>query len=199
MNYSTKLFQAAAALVATPVVSLCLVSCGGNDIYLDNGNVFEVAPPQGQNNRKTFGYQGDNTQYSGQGQGENKPAPGATDPAAAAGDGTGTSPNPATTDNGTATTTPIPAPGNDPLPAPTVTPPTTAGTDPAPQPGTGASPTAKPPVKPGTSLPYGLPVIGKKGFVYSPFAPEKGLVDVSELNSGTKVECPYTFKHFRVP
>lgn len=50
-----------------------------------------------------------------------------------------------------------------------------------------------------TNLPYGTPVIGKKGYVYSPFAPEKGMVDVNDIPSGTKVECPYTGKIFRVP
>jgi len=48
-------------------------------------------------------------------------------------------------------------------------------------------------------LPYGIPVVGKKGSVYSPYAPEKGQVDVSGLNRHTKVECPYTGKSFRVP
>jgi hypothetical protein len=50
-----------------------------------------------------------------------------------------------------------------------------------------------------TNLPFGTPVIGKKGFVYSPYAPDKGMVDVSDIPSGTKVECPYTKKVFRVP
>ena len=50
-----------------------------------------------------------------------------------------------------------------------------------------------------TNLPFGTPVIGKKGFVYSPYAPDKGMVDVNDIPSGTKVECPYTKKIFRVP
>ncbi len=53
--------------------------------------------------------------------------------------------------------------------------------------------------KPTTTLPYGTPVIGKKGFVYSPYAPDKGMVDVTDIPSGTKVACPYTDKVFRVP
>lgn len=59
-----------------------------------------------------------------------------------------------------------------------------------------------PPVKPttqGASLPFGTPVIGEKGYVYSPYAPDKGKVDVKDIPSGTKVECPYTKKIFRVP
>lgn len=79
--------------------------------------------------------------------------------------------------------------GND---SGTTTPPTNPGT---PDPVT-------PPVKPttqGASLPFGTPVIGEKGYVYSPYAPDKGKVDVKDIPSGTKVECPYTKKIFRVP
>ncbi len=55
------------------------------------------------------------------------------------------------------------------------------------------------PTKQPTDLPFGTPYIGKPGFVYSPYAPDKGLVDVSGIPSGTKVECPYTSKQFRAP
>ncbi len=58
------------------------------------------------------------------------------------------------------------------------------------------------PVKPAVAredLPFGQPVVGKKGFVYSPYAPDKGQVDVQDIPSGTKVKCPYTNKVFRVP
>ena len=48
-------------------------------------------------------------------------------------------------------------------------------------------------------LPFGQPVVGKKGFVYSPHAPDKGQVDVDGIPAGTKVKCPYTGKVFRVP
>lgn len=48
-------------------------------------------------------------------------------------------------------------------------------------------------------LPYGQPVVGKKGYVYSPYAPDKGQVDVDGIPAGTKVKCPYTGKVFRVP
>lgn len=47
-------------------------------------------------------------------------------------------------------------------------------------------------------LPFGQPIIGRPGFVYSPYAPTQ-VVNVEGLPSGTKVECPYTKKHFRVP
>ncbi len=55
------------------------------------------------------------------------------------------------------------------------------------------------PAAPREDLQYGQPVVGKKGFVYSPFAPDKGQVDVEGIPAGTKVKCPYTGKTFRVP
>ncbi|RYD38442.1 MAG: hypothetical protein EOP86_00785 [Verrucomicrobiaceae bacterium] len=47
-------------------------------------------------------------------------------------------------------------------------------------------------------LPFGQPVLGRAGFVYSPHARDS-LVNVADIPSGTRVECPYTKKHFRVP
>ena len=60
-------------------------------------------------------------------------------------------------------------------------------------------PTPAPTVKPREELMYGIPVVGKKGMVYSPHAPEKGQVDVEGLKRGTRVKCPYTGLDFRVP
>lgn len=51
----------------------------------------------------------------------------------------------------------------------------------------------------GEELPYGIPVAGQKGKVMSPYAPDKGQVDVDGYKRGTRVECPYSGKHFRVP
>lgn len=42
-------------------------------------------------------------------------------------------------------------------------------------------------------------VVGKPGFVYSPFSADHRIVDVVGVPSGTKVKCPYTLKNFRVP
>lgn len=58
--------------------------------------------------------------------------------------------------------------------------------------------TAAAPV-PLAELPFGTPIMGKKGHVRSPFAPEDGLVDVTGIAAGTKVKCPFSGKVFRVP
>lgn len=47
-------------------------------------------------------------------------------------------------------------------------------------------------------MPFGLPVPGKKGFVYSPFDKTQ-MVDVRGIPPGKKVRCPYTSKIFLVP
>ena len=49
------------------------------------------------------------------------------------------------------------------------------------------------------SFPFGIPVPDKPGFVLSPYAPDKGQVDVQGIQSGAKVQCPYTNQTFRVP
>lgn len=73
-------------------------------------------------------------------------------------------------------------------------PPSTATTEPA----------APPPPPPSSSsstpeqMPFGLPVPGKKGFVYSPFDKTQ-MVDVRGIPPGKKVRCPYTSKIFLVP
>ena len=50
-----------------------------------------------------------------------------------------------------------------------------------------------------TELPYGTPVPGKPGLVTSPFAPDRGYVDVTGSPPGTAVEDPYTGKIFLTP
>ena len=51
----------------------------------------------------------------------------------------------------------------------------------------------------GKQMPVGSKVIGKPGFVYSPFVSDKSLVDVVGIPSGTKVKCPYSSQIFLVP
>jgi hypothetical protein len=78
----------------------------------------------------------------------------------------------------------------------------------APGPETAQAPAAStttppPPPPPATTsppeqMPFGLPVPGKKGFVYSPFDKSQ-MVDVRGIPPGKKVRCPYTSKIFLVP
>lgn len=79
--------------------------------------------------------------------------------------------------------TPLPPPNKVPESLDSSVPPAPAGTEPAPR----------------EELPYGIPVIGKQGMVQSPYAPDKGMIDVEGFKRGTKAMCPYTGKHFRVP
>jgi beta-lactamase regulating signal transducer with metallopeptidase domain len=51
----------------------------------------------------------------------------------------------------------------------------------------------------GDNLPWGVAVPGKKGMVYSPYTPERSVVDVSGFEKRSKVKCPYTGNFFRVP
>lgn len=61
------------------------------------------------------------------------------------------------------------------------------------------TPPTPPKPQPPAELPYGKPVPGKRGFVYSPYDSSAGFVDVQGIAPGTKVRCPYTGKIFRVP
>ena len=50
------------------------------------------------------------------------------------------------------------------------------------------------------SLPYGIPVPGRKGMVTSPYLPEEGkYIDVTGFATGSVVKDPYTGKFFLVP
>lgn len=49
------------------------------------------------------------------------------------------------------------------------------------------------------SLPFGTPVPGRPGLVNSPYAGKYQLVDVTGLNIGQEIKCPYSGKLFRVP
>lgn len=94
-----------------------------------------------------------------------------------------------------------PPPSDTPAPADPNTP---SSTTPAPSTPAGTSGTATTPPAPTTpaapaELPFGKPVPGKKGYVYSPYDSQAGFVDVRDIAPGTKVKCPYTGKVFRVP
>lgn len=87
--------------------------------------------------------------------------------------------------------------------APTgTTPPPPAPTEPSkdtPPPPAANNTGAATPAPAAAEMPYGVPVPGKKGFVYSPYDKSAGFVDVRDIGPGTKVRCPYTGKIFRVP
>lgn len=52
---------------------------------------------------------------------------------------------------------------------------------------------------PPTQYPTAKPVPGKPGYVFSPFDPSGGYVDVNGYASGSKVKDPYSGKVFLVP
>ena len=49
------------------------------------------------------------------------------------------------------------------------------------------------------TIPYAKPVPGKPGYVYSPFDPNGGYVDVTGYAAGSKAKDPYSGKIFIVP
>lgn len=50
-----------------------------------------------------------------------------------------------------------------------------------------------------SELPFGTPIPGRPGLVNSPYAGKYQLVDVTGLDAGQEVKCPYSGKLFRVP
>jgi hypothetical protein len=48
-------------------------------------------------------------------------------------------------------------------------------------------------------LPFGKTIVGRPGFVLSPYAPEKGPIDVRKFKTGDGVKDPFTGKTFLVP
>jgi hypothetical protein len=84
---------------------------------------------------------------------------------------------------------------NPTAPPPPTPPATAAATTPPPPP----TPPAPPPTQKKDDYPYGIPVPGKEGLVYSPYDQKAGYVDVRGLKPGSLVEDPYSKKYFRVP
>ena len=61
------------------------------------------------------------------------------------------------------------------------------------------SPSPSRPASTQAQLPTAKPVPGKPGYVFSPFDPSGGYVDVTGYSSGQKVKDPYSGKIFLVP
>jgi len=49
------------------------------------------------------------------------------------------------------------------------------------------------------TIPYGVPVPGKPGFVTSPYSPGSGYIDVRGFPPNSEAKDPYSGKIFRVP
>ena len=62
-----------------------------------------------------------------------------------------------------------------------------------------ATPRAASSTQQASDLPYGKPVPGKPGYVFSPYDKSGGYVDVTGYAPGQKVKDPYTGKIFLVP
>ena len=121
-----------------------------------------------------------------------------------------------TTTTTTAASDSVTTPGRNVAPATTNAQPRTSTTQtgprskPSPSPSPKSSPvtvTEKAKPSPGPSrnastqsqLPTAKPVPGKPGYVFSPFDPSGGYVDVTGYSSGQKVKDPYSGKVFLVP
>src|ERR1041384_2345340 len=98
---------------------------------------------------------------------------------------------PTTTQQRTATTQTGPRIKPSPSPSPKSSPATvTEKSKPSPSPSRNTSQ---------SQLPTAKPVPGKPGYVFSPFDPSGGYVDVNGYTSGQKVKDPYSGKIFLVP
>ena len=69
--------------------------------------------------------------------------------------------------------------------------------NPAPSPAN--SSTARTSSSQSADIPYGKPVPGKPGYVFSPFDKNGGYVDVTGYSPGQKVKDPYSGRIFLVP
>ena len=121
---------------------------------------------------------------------------------------------PATTTTTTASSDTVTTPGRTVAVTPTRETPPRSTTQNQPQPNASAAPRSSPPnfterSKPSpspshsssaqTQYPTAKPVPGKPGYVFSPFDPSGGYVDVNGYTSGQKVKDPYSGKIFLVP
>jgi len=110
----------------------------------------------------------------------------------------------------TASSDAVTTPGRNVTPPATTTERRTTTTTTKPSPGPKSSPSAvteksKPSPSPSrntstqSQIPTAKPVPGKPGYVFSPFDPSGGYVDVTGYASGQKVKDPYSGKIFLVP
>lgn len=83
-------------------------------------------------------------------------------------------------------------------PAPASSPRVTRNTTPE-TPRSSPSPAPRSVTAPATSYPTAKAVPGKPGYVFSPYDPNGGYVDVSGFSPGSKVKDPYSGKIFLVP
>ncbi len=83
-------------------------------------------------------------------------------------------------------------------PAPASSPRVTRNTPPE-TPRSSPSPAPRSVTAPATSYPTAKAVPGKPGYVFSPYDPNGGYVDVSGFSPGSKVKDPYSGKIFLVP
>jgi len=119
-----------------------------------------------------------------------------------------------TTTTTTATSDSVTTPGRTVTPAPantqsrTTTTQTGPRTNPSPSPKSSRatitekskpSPSPSRNASPQSQIPTAKPVPGKPGYVFSPFDPSGGYVDVTGYSSGQKVKDPYSGKIFLVP
>jgi len=198
MNTSVTLITRSTAVVAA-VAAFSLSAC------LESTS--STGTPSSSNR---FGYGGTSTVPSGVNQ-QPTAAPDGALGRAISGHPTGTMANQKVTDPAAGSTGTVGAPIL-PLVDPNPTaPPTVDPKKPAAPPNAGAAaaaggvnpsgnvtPTPKSPPKK-VDYPYGIPVPGREGLVYSPYDKEAGYVDVRGLKPGSLVEDPYSKKYFRVP
>ena len=113
-----------------------------------------------------------------------------------------------TTTTTTASSDAVTTPGRNVTPAPTTTERRTTTSKPSPSPNSSpstiadkskSSPAPSRTASTQSQIPTAKPVPGKPGYVFSPFDPSGGYVDVTGYASGQKVKDPYSGKIFLVP